>query len=100
MRFNHRGVVSEIDNLPGCSQIAVFHSTFLPPDARGKGLGGDAHYDRIAEARLLGYDAAVCTCMMTNRPQVQILEKAGWKVVHQFTSDKTGNLVGLWVRGL
>lgn len=100
MRFNHREVISEIDNLPGCSQVAVFHSAFVHPDFRGKGVGKLAHYDRVETAKGLGYNAAICTCSMSNTAQVKILKEAHWKVVHKFTSDKTGNIVGLWVRSL
>ena len=101
MRFYHGAVVGEIDNLPGCSQIAVFHSVFTRKDVvKGKGMGKYAHFQRIQEARLLGYDSAICTVDASNSVQLAILAKNGWKEVHEFLSSKTGHTVKLFVRSL
>lgn len=100
MRFNHDGVIGEIDNLPGCSQIAVFHSVFVLPGLRGRGLGKLAHAERLIEAEHLGYDMAMCTAQLSNVPQIKILEENKWECVNTFTSKKTGNLVGLFIKGL
>ncbi len=97
MRFNHYGVIGEIDSLPGCSQVAVFHSVFNPGE-KAKGVGRIAHDARLHEAHQLGYDAAMCTVNMENIPQLRILEKAGWKNVHSFKSIKTGHTVGIFVK--
>ena len=100
MRFNHGGVIGEIDNLPGCSQLAVFHSVFVPLNERGKGKGSIAHAERLVEAEHLGYDGAICTVDMSNTRQVAILEENKWKNVFQFKSNKTSNTVGLFVKDL
>lgn len=100
MRFKHFETISEIDNLPGCSQVAVFHSVFVPIGLRKSGLGGKAHKARLDEARKLGYQMAVCTVSESNGPQKSILEDNEWKRVYVFASEKTGHLVGLWVKGL
>lgn len=100
MRFNHGGVIGEIDNLPGCSQIAVFHSVFVLPGLRGKGLGKQAHAERLVEAENLGYDVAMCTAQLSNEPQIRILEENKWERVHVFTSKKTGNAVGIFIKEL
>ena len=97
MRFNHYGVIGEIDSLPGCSQVAVFHSVFNPTE-RPKGRGRLAHDARIDQARFLGYNAAMCTVNMDNEAQLKILEKAGWNQVHSFNSIKTGHTVGIFVK--
>lgn len=97
MRFNHYGVIGEIDSLPGCSQVAVFHSVFNPTE-RQKGRGRLAHDARIDQARFLGYNAAMCTVNMDNEAQLKILEKAGWNHVHSFNSIKTGHTVGIFVK--
>jgi hypothetical protein len=98
MRYNFNGVIGEIDNLPGCSQVAVFHSVYSPPDRRQVGFGGAAHKLRIEQARFLGYDAAVCTIDMKNEAQLAILEKNQWDNVLTFKSKKTVNMVGIFVR--
>lgn len=107
MRFNHYGVIGEIDSLPGCSQVAVFHSVFNPTE-RQKGRGRQVaavaaqlkqfYAARIDQARFLGYNAAMCTVNMDNEAQLKILEKAGWNQVHSFNSIKTGHTVGIFVK--
>lgn len=85
-----------IDDLPGCSQIAVFHSAFVLPEYRQSGHAKKAHYERLFKAKELLYDAAICTVDMNNLPQVHILADYGWKPVLQFVSSKTGHRVGLF----
>lgn len=97
MRFNHYGIIGEIDSLPGCTQVAVFHSVFNP-GVRGEGRGKLAHDARIDQARYLGYNTALCTVNMDNSIQLHILEKAGWKCVHKFNSIKTNHTVGIFVK--
>lgn len=96
MRFNHSGVIGEIDNLPGCSQVAVLHSVFTR--CRGIGLGKAAHKERLADVDILGYDATICTADSTNQPQLKILEANGWNKLAEFRSTKTGHLVGIWYK--
>jgi hypothetical protein len=98
MRFRYLGTVSEIDNLPGCDQVAVFHNVWMPEKERGKGYGNTAHRERMRVAHNLGYDAAVCTVRFDNYAEKTILKKNGWKNVFGFKSSKTGNYVELWVR--
>lgn len=100
MRFNHGDVIGEIDNLPGCSQLAVFHSVFLPVEERGKGKGKIAHAERLVEAEHLGYDGCVCTVDMSNHVELAILKENLWERVFVFKSSKTGHLVGLFVKAL
>jgi L-amino acid N-acyltransferase YncA len=97
MRFNDYGVVGEIDSLPGCSQVAVFHSVFNPTE-RQKGRGKIAHQARLDKARYLGYNLAVCTVDLNNVAQLKILESFGWKQAEIFCSSKTGHRVGLFTK--
>ena len=85
--------VGEIDNLPGSSQIAVFHSAFIRPDFRKGGHGFKAHVERLEKAIALGYDFAICTVDVTNAAQVKILEDNGWKLLQDFYSTKTTHRV-------
>lgn len=100
MRFKHLETICEIDTLPGCSQVAIFHSVYVPIQLRKQGLGGRAHKARLEEARKLGYQVAICTVDDSNGPQNTILEDNNWNKVQVFKSEKTGHLVGLWVKGL
>lgn len=99
MRFNHQGVIGEIDNLPGCSQVAVFHSVFTPQE-RNKGLEAHSHKLRIEEAQRLGYSMAICTINEDNKPQKTILISNNWQRVAGVVSPKTDNAVSIWVKHL
>ena len=99
MRFNNFGVIGEIDSLPGCSQIAVFHSVFNPTE-RQQGHGRLAHQARLDQARYLGYNLAMCTVALSNIPQIKILNGEGWKQLTEFKSLKTGHSVGLFTKEL
>ncbi len=100
MRFNHNGVLSNIEALPGCSQIAVFHSVFVPLGQRHNGLGKTAHKMRLESAKDLGYDVALCTVDLENEAQISILEENNWKQLTYFTSSKTGHKVGIFAKGI
>lgn len=97
MRFNDYGVIGEIDSLPGCSQIAVFHSVFNPTE-RQVGRGDLAHKARLDKARYLGYDLAMCTVNLENVAQGKILLNNSWRFIQGFKSSKTSHGVGLYIR--
>lgn len=97
MRQNISGVVGEIDTLPGCSQVCVSHSVFLPPHHRGDGLGTEANKSRQQIAfEQLNYDMMLCTVDADNKVQKAILKHNGWKYLEFFKSRKTGHMVELW----
>lgn len=92
---------AEVDSLPGCSQIAVIHSSFVSLDNRAKGVGTDAHFDRLHRLHHdFLYDCCLCTVDDNNIPQINILLKAGWTKACVFKSRKTGHNVGVWIRPL
>lgn len=97
MRQNINGVIGEIDSLPGCTQIAVSHSVFLPVHHRGDGLGTEANKmrQRIAFEEL-GYDMMMCTIDSENKVQQRILTKNRWMCLTSFKSRKTGHIVEVW----
>jgi RimJ/RimL family protein N-acetyltransferase len=100
MRTNIKGVIGEIDNLPGCAQIAVSHGVFVLPDMRGQGLGGVAHEARLAEMRRLGYNYVLCTVDGANAAQVRIMQRFNWMWLDEFKSNKTEHTVRLYGRKL
>lgn len=101
MRLMYTNAVAEVDSLPGCSQVAVIHSAFVCPSARGNGAGTRAHAFRLKElAQGFMYDAAICTSDRANEAQNAILRKHGWQQVGSFVSRKTGHTVLVWFRGL
>jgi len=100
MRIKFSEGVGEIENLPGCSQVAVFHSVFVPVENRGRGEGSKGHQKRLEYARELLYNYAICTVDSTNLREVAILEKFGWKKLDCFNSFKTGHNVALYGKHL
>jgi hypothetical protein len=98
VRYTIDGVVGELTTLPGCSQIAVSHSVFLPPDKRGQGLGKTANKARKELAfDELGYDVMMCTVNASNIAQTKILLDNGWYCVDSFLSSKTSHVVQIWM---
>ena len=90
----------QISDLPGCSQVAVSHSAYIVPTARGLGFGKKAHKARLAKLRELGYDAAICTVHDGNEAQRKILVNNGWTRVFGFNNVKNDHFVSLWVINL
>lgn len=97
MRMSIDGVVGEISSMPGCSQIAISHSVFLPESERGKGKGVAANRKRqelvFGE---LSYDLMLCTVQTGNYAQLEVMRKNGWYRLDCFKSRKTGHDVELW----
>lgn len=99
VKLNH--VVGEIDSLPGCTQVGVSHSVFLPEAKRGLGLGDHANKMRLDLMRdELGYDYALCTVDVKNTAQLSVLNKNGWVRLSSFSSSKTGNTVAIYGKDL
>lgn len=97
MRYVIDSVVGEVSSLPGCDQIAVSHSVFLPKDLRGNGLGKSAHKKRLEYLHdTLNYDVVLCTVRHDNEAQKKILLDNNWYFMMRFRSSKTDNDVSLW----
>ena len=101
MRENRFGVISEIDSLPGCSQIGVVHGVWLEESKRGYGCGQKAQKSRLRDMKdYFQYDAAMCTVELSNKRNIHILEKNGWKFQFSFKSHKTNHKVAVYAIGL
>jgi RimJ/RimL family protein N-acetyltransferase len=97
MRMNIEDVIGELTSLPGCSQVVVSHSVYVPKDHRGNGVGTKANLER---QRIVfdefGYDMMICTVDRENVAQRHLLASTGWKLCEAFDSRKTGHTVELW----
>ena len=94
MRTSYEKIAcGEIDSLQGCSQVAVFHSAFVLPQFRHKGIAKEAHAQRLKLAKESCYNYAICTVAETNEYQIKILEQFGWKKLDMFLSSKTQHKV-------
>lgn len=101
MRTSIDQVFGEIDSLPGCSQVAVSHSVFVPIGQRGRGHATRANDRRLHLMREeLGYDYALCTVDESNTAQVRVMASNGWSELDRFRSTKTGHTVIIYGRPL
>lgn len=90
--------IASVDDLPGCTQVAVIHSSFVLPEKRGQGIGREAHLERLRIIQDWLYNYALCTVDRNNEPEIKILESAKWKRLDEFVSTKTGHIVCLYGR--
>ena len=90
----------EINNFPGCNQLAVFNHSCIYPEHRGRGLGKLLSIEKIKTAEEEGYDYAIATVVSTNERQLAIMEQNGWKLLDTFFNRESGNEVNIFGRRL
>ena len=95
-RYSIREAAFEIDSLPSQPQVAICHGFFVASAARGKGYAHQAKRAQEEILRGLAYDYALCTVMASNHAQKRVLEKAGWRYLDEFHSDRQDALVEIW----
>lgn len=98
MRFSNEYGTCQIDDLPGCSQVAVSHSVFILPKFRKKGLGSYNSKLRMERIENLKYNVAICTVDDSNGVEIATLNRQGWRKVWTFESSKTKHFVGVWMK--
>lgn len=86
--------------MPGCHAVLVSHDSWLNKDRQGFGLGDYFHKERLRLAQDANISCMTCTVEEGNEVEKHILEKNGWKKVHEFHNKHTENEVGLWVKNL
>lgn len=99
MRYRVGQVIGEISSLPGCSQIGISHTLFVPKEQRGKGEAKKVFQlrERLFFEKL-GYDLMLCTVVSTNKAQIRLMETNGWAEIASFESSKTDNKVSLYCK--
>jgi hypothetical protein len=86
--------------LPGCCGVCVSHYSHIIEQFRGKGLGTLLCGIRKDIAKTMNYSCLLCTDVDDNLPQQRILDKHGWKKIHNFKNIKTGSTVNINVVNL
>lgn len=97
MRYSINGVHSEIDSLPGCTQIAVSHAVFMQKHLRS--LGEGTRIGKLRDQHLqgsLGYDYCICTVASDNISEKKFLAHREYKLLDKFMSSKTDHAVEIW----
>lgn len=92
--------ISDIENLPGTTQVGVSYGMFVFPWDRRMGWGTKEHPERLRQFQKLGYDYVLCTVNLGNEAQVKILERFGWKRLDWFRSAKTEHAVAVYGKDL
>lgn len=81
--------------MPGCCGICISTGCFVANHCCNKGVGNLLHEFRKEISKCLGYTVLMCTDRVENTHQLKILDKNGWKHVHQFNNKRTGNDVNI-----
>ena len=89
-----------LSQLPGCCGVVVSHNSYIARDLRGYGLGDYFHKERLKSAKAQGYSCIMATTVSTNLAEIHILEKNGWKKVHEFVNKRTNNTVQVWIKDI
>jgi RimJ/RimL family protein N-acetyltransferase len=100
MRFSNRYGFYELNPFPGCNQIVVSNHALIYEQFRGQGHGQQQHFERLMQARELGYNRIICTVRADNEAERHILLKNGWEMNFTFTSTETKHEVQMWSRNL
>lgn len=95
-------IVSSFQLIPmiNCCGILVSTRVQVSKSYQNKGLGTILNSLRIDIARHLGYGILLCTDVMTNEYQQKILNRNGWKSIHEFINPRTNNRVGIHIINL
>lgn len=97
--INSRGYIAsfKLVEMPGCCGICISTGASVDGAYRNRGLGKVLNQFRKEIANYLGYTVLLCTDVDKNVAQKRILDKEGFKHVHQFTNKRTGNVVNISV---
>lgn len=86
--------------MPGCCGVSIFTGIQIWESYRNKGVGTYFHREAEQFMRDLGYSCGFCTITSYMTVERKILEKQGWKKVHEFVNKRTRNTVEMWVKDI
>jgi len=89
-----------LQQMSGCNGIVISRGVNISTENRGKGYGGIFCELRENLCKQFGYTMILCTVVLTNAPQVRIMEKRGWQVLQKFINSRTNNEVCLYCKTL
>jgi len=89
-----------LDMLDGCCGVVVSHHVQVWPSFRGKGLGQLLLQIRQQAILAMGYTMMIATSIARNERENHILQKNGFKPMHQFVNNRTQNTVTMWQKNL
>lgn len=75
-----------ISLLPGNTRVAISHAVWLPKNKRGQGLGKKLLRSRMAAFREAGLRLILATVRNSNRAEMHLLRRRGWKRLIKFGS--------------
>lgn len=84
-----------------CCGMMVSTKTFVNEKFRGQGIAQEMMPIKESIAKEFGYSALIATVNITGNPaEAHILEKHGWKKIHEFKNSRTTNIVGIFVKNI
>lgn len=89
-----------LNQLHGCCGVLVSNGACVNETHQNKGVGTILAKLRIDLAKHFGYATLLCTDIVNNVPQRRILDKLGWKHVHEFQNPRSGNQVAVSILDL
>ena len=89
-----------LDMLDGCCGVVVSHHVQVYPSFQGKGLGQLLLQIRQEAILQAGYTMMIATSIADNKRENHILQKNGFKPMHQFVNARTNNTVTMWQKNL
>lgn len=99
-RYSSQHGYYEFNQFPGCAQLIVSNHAFVTREQRGKGFGQAQQLTKLNLAAELGYNCIICTVQETNKPEIAILTKNGWKHVHTFFNTESNCRIQIWIRDI
>ena len=93
-------VGSKLSPFPNCSAIAISHDCYVNYAHRKKGLGSEAHEERIKQAISNDCGLMLCTVNQENVVEKKILINYNWTLLKTFIDPCSENTIELWCKTL
>lgn len=89
-----------LDQMQGCCGIVTSYHVGVRDEWQKRGIGAILLKIRMEAAKAAGYTVMTATTVSYNEPECKLLTRAGWKVVNEFKSVRTGNVIKVWMMNL
>lgn len=96
----HSLFIFSLGRFPGCCAYIVSYHSSVWYTWRRKGFGMLMQEMKEAFARITNHGRMVCTVNKTNKEEIGLLKKSGWKAVDEGVNPKTENTVIMYIKEL
>jgi len=95
-----RIALGNIVGMTGCCGACISTASYVYDKYRNRGIGSIMNRVRAEVAREFGYTVMICTDVIDNYPQQQVLKKNGWVHIASFVNNRTGHDIGIHIKAL